>query len=98
MAVTVVLFVAVVLTMARITRDVLPHLNEEDQFYLRSWRISSQGTLRARLSFGRGIRNAWNEHVRLFPKSRKRVLLACLLIAASLSITAYPLWLALAAR
>ena len=99
-AITLVLFVLVVLAMVRLVQDVLPYLNEEDQFCLRlnkSW-ISSQGTLRERIRFSRAIRNAWDQHVRLFPKSRKRVLFACLLIAAFLSMTVYPLWLALAAQ
>jgi hypothetical protein len=43
----------------------------------------------------RAISNAWNEHVRLYPKSRKRVLFACALILAFMSPLARQLWLML---
>lgn len=93
------LFILMVLTMVRLIQDIQPHLSEEDQFCLhmnKSW-ISFPSTLRARWRFGRAIQSAWNSHVRLFPRSRKRVLFACLLIVFFFSIMAYPLWLALGA-
>jgi hypothetical protein len=97
---TLALFILMVLTMVRLIQDIRPHLSEEDQFCLhmnKSW-INFPSTLRARWRFGRAIQNAWNSHVRLFPRSRKRVLFACLLIVFFFSIMAYPLWLALGVR
>ena len=88
--VTVVFAVAVFLTMAAIVRDVLPSLDEKEQVYFRKW-LSSWGTVR----FDRALRGAWDQHVRLFPHSRKRVLLGCLFLAALLSVITYPLWMSL---
>ena len=88
-SVTLVLFVAVVVTMVRIVRDVFEGLSEQEQALFRGW-PNSWG-----MRFDRALRRAWNEHARLFPKSRKRVLFACLLLAAALSVMGYPLWLVL---
>jgi hypothetical protein len=79
------------LTIVVIIRDVLPAMSPEDQNVLRNYWIAPTGfrTLRHR---DRAIRNAWNEHVRLFPQSRKRVLFASFLIASLISAMGYPLW------
>jgi hypothetical protein len=87
------LAVAVFATMASIVRDVLPSLNEEEQVYFRSW-PSSWGTTR----FDRALRKVWDKHIRLFPKSRKRMLLGCLFLATLLSVVAYPLWMSFGPR
>ncbi len=93
-AITLLLFVLAVLAMVVIVRDVLPSLDEDDRSSIRTYWFGSgsRGVWRSR---ERAIRNAWNEHARLFPKSRKRVLFAALLIAAALSVMGYPLWLAI---
>lgn len=78
---------ATLMTMAAIVRDVLPVLNDDEQMYVRDWQ-RSWGALR----FDRVIRGAWDKHVRLFPNSRKRILLVLLLLATGLSVTTYPLW------
>jgi hypothetical protein len=90
-----VLGVASALTMASIVSDVLPKLNQEERVSLRDWGTFS---LRRVVKRNRAIRNAWNLHVLLFPKSRKRVLFACLLIGMLLSVICYPLWLAIGPR
>jgi hypothetical protein len=83
------LFVAVWATMFRIVQDVSPHLSEQHRECLRHW-------TRWNHSFGCGgaIRTAWDEHIKMFPNSRKRVLLAVLLVALALSVI--PLSLAVA--
>ena|SRR2546429_467452 len=88
------LFVAAFLTVVMIVREVLPHLNEQDQARLRGWFWKSGHARRV----GGALNTAWSEHYRLFPRSRKRMLFACLLIAASLSVLTYPLWLVLGRR
>jgi hypothetical protein len=79
--------------MAAIFRDVLPALSNDEQTYVRNWQ-NAWGTLR----FDRTIRKAWDEHARLFPQSRKRLLLIILLLASALSVISYPLWINLASR
>jgi hypothetical protein len=72
-AVSVSFLLLSLLTIVVIIRDVLPVLNPEDQNLLRNYWMATTGfrTLRHR---DQAIRNAWNEHVRLFPQSCKRVL------------------------
>ena len=85
-----------ILTIVMVIRDVFPLLNQEDQAAFRDW--TWMGTaLRTWRRRDRAIGKAWDEHLRLFPKSRKRVLFAALLIAAVLSIIGYPLWFAFTA-
>jgi hypothetical protein len=91
-SVTLVLFVAAFLTMNTIVREVFEGLSEQEQALFRGW-PNSWG-----MRFDRALRTAWNEHTRLFPKRRKRVLFACLLLAAALSVMGYPLWLVLGSR
>jgi hypothetical protein len=84
-SVILVLIAAVFLTMVSVVRDVLPKLDEKEQGYLRSWRWGT-------VAFDRALRSAWNEHCRLFPHSRKRVLLGFLFALALLLTLSYPLW------
>ncbi|HTV57688.1 MAG TPA: hypothetical protein VMJ93_02360 [Verrucomicrobiae bacterium] len=85
------------LTIFLIIREILPAMGPEDQDLLRNYWMAPTGfrTLRHR---DRAIRNAWNEHVRLFPRSRKRVIFASFLIASVISAMGYPLWLAFGPR
>lgn len=86
------LFAAVIVTMVRIVRDVFPHLDERD-------RVSFSGLVHfSTVNISSALTNAWKEHIRLFPKSRKRLIFAFLLIVAFLSVMGYPLWLALNPR
>jgi hypothetical protein len=87
-------FLLAILTMAFVIRDVFPLLSQEDQTSFRNY-LTEFGTWRGR---NRAIRNAWNEHLRSFPNSRKRVLFAFFLIVFALSVMARPLWLAFGAR
>ena len=90
------LFILAVLTMILIVRDALPFLNPEDQNSLRNyWADSGFRAWRGR---DRAIGNAWKQHVRSFPKSRKRAIFALFAIASALSMMGYPLWLALGNR
>jgi hypothetical protein len=90
---TLPLFIAAFLMICWIVHEVLPYLNEEERVRIREWyRSGGHGRINKTLN------RAWSEHYRLFPRSRKRVLFACLLIAASLSVLAYPLWLGLGHR
>jgi hypothetical protein len=95
-AVSFSLFVLAILTFVTIVREVFPLLNPEDQTSLRNYGTGSY--FRALSSRDRAIGNAWNEHARSFPKSRKRTLFASFLIATALSVMGYPLWLAFGAR
>lgn len=90
--ITLMLGVAMVLTMVGIVREVSPQMSEDDQAALRV--IGSRISLRSDRAIGR----AWGLHRHLFPRSHKRVLFACLLIATLLSAMGYPLWLALGPR
>jgi len=92
---TFALFIAAFLTIVRIVGEVLPSLSEEDRARFRGWFRSGGGV---RFNINNPLGRAWSEHYRLFPGSRKRVLFACLLIAASLSVLIYPLWLVLCSR
>jgi hypothetical protein len=77
-SISLALFVVAILTFVGIVREVFQHLNEEDQDLFRralrnTWTPISPA-----------IKNAWKEHTRLFPKSRKRLFFAIFLIVASL--------------
>lgn len=91
-SVTLVLFVAAFLTMVTIVREIFEGLSEQEQALFRGW--PNFWSMR----LDRVLRKAWNEHTRLFPKSRKRILFACLFLAAALSVMGYPLWLVLGSR
>lgn len=90
-AISVSFLLLSLLTIVVIIRDVLPVLSPEDQNLLRNYWMATTGFRRLRHR-DRAIRNAWNEHVRLFPHSCKRVLFASFLIASVLSAMGYPLW------
>ena len=89
-AVSLALFAGSIGTFVAIVRQVFEKLDDVDQGTLRAWFRFSSVT-----SINRAIGNAWRRHVQLFPKSRKRVLFASLLVAACLSVMGYPFWLAL---
>ena len=96
-AISITFLFLTVLTFVWIVRDVFLLLNSEDQASLRSYGAGGGGfgTWRKR---DRAIKQAWTEHSRSFPRSRKRVLFAFLLIASLLSVMGYPLWLTFGAR
>jgi hypothetical protein len=91
-AVSLALFVAAAATFLAIVRDVLPHLPAKDRTALQDAQGSSLGQLRAR---DHAIGRAWKIHAAVFPKSRKRLLFATLLVAAAFSVVGYPLWITL---
>ncbi len=70
-----------------IVREVLPLLSLEDQttfiFY---------GAARGRPGSGQAIINAWNEHIRSFPQSAKRLMVISFVVAGSLAFLSDPLW------
>lgn len=88
-AVSVSFVLLSLLTIFLIFREVLPAMSQEDQNLLRNYWFTGFRQLRNR---DRAIRNAWYEHVRLFPQSRKRVLFASFLIASVVSAMGYSLW------
>ena|ERR1700740_2831015 len=96
---TLVLALSIVVSMVGIFRDVLPHLNEDDQLFLRGWftfhgRLGIHETFSRQVRFDRLLGRVWNQHLQLFPNSRKRIIFACLCVGSFLSVLAYPLWLA----
>ena len=90
-SISLALLALATLTFVLVVRDAFPLLDSEDQTSLRNyWTGASDfDTWRKR---DRAIKRAWNEHIRNFPKSRKRQLFAALLIAAAISVLSYPLW------
>ncbi len=86
---TLPLFVVTLLTYVSIVRDVFPHLDWRDQECFRAFLRNN--SVRINGPIGR----AWDVHVRLFPKSWKRVLFACLFTASLLSVGADPVLRAL---
>jgi len=96
-SVPIALGVAAFATMASIVRDIFPSLSEQERESLRDWlRKGGYFRIKPSLRFSRALKKAWNEHIRLYPSSRKRLLFACLFVAVFLSIMAEPVWLALA--
>jgi len=96
LAVSLVLFVAAFATFVAIVREVFPYLPDEDRIRLRNVGTGSYLRWTESSKQNRAIRNAWEVHGTRFPNSRKRVLFAALLIVASLSVMAYPLWVVFA--
>jgi len=73
-------------TMFLIVRDVLPLLSPDDQttFVIYAARRGRPGS-------GRAIINAWNQHIRAFPQSKKRFLVIAFVIAGICALLTYPL-------
>lgn len=80
------LLAAAAVDFVAIVRDVSPYLAASDRASLPRTGGLSLRQLRSR---DRVLGKAWNVHVELFPKSRKRMLFATLLIAAALSVAVY---------
>jgi hypothetical protein len=95
-AISLTLFIFVILTMVMIIRDVLPFLDSEDQILLHNY--LTRQDYHAWRRRDRAIRNAWNQHTLSFPKSPKRVIFAILLITFAVSCMGYPLWLVFGTR
>jgi len=74
-------------TMFLIVREVLPLLSPEDQTTFIIY-----GARRGRRGSGQAIINAWNEHVRSFPQSKKRFMVISFFVAGILAFLSYPLW------
>jgi hypothetical protein len=92
------LFVLAILTFGLVVRDTFPFLTSEDQNLVRTyWSWPGPQGFRALRRRDGVIRHAWNEHVRRFPSSRKRLFFSAFLVAAALSVVGYPLWYALSA-
>lgn len=70
-----------------IVRDVLPLLSPEDQTTFVIY-----GARRGRAGSGQAVINAWNEHIRAFPQSKKRLMVISFFIAGILAFLSYPLW------
>lgn len=92
-AVSLALFAGAIATFVAMVCQVFEQLDDVDRATLRAWSRFSSVT-----SINRAIGNAWKQHLHSFPKSRKRILFASLLVAACLSVMGYPLWLALGRR
>jgi hypothetical protein len=74
-------------TMFLLVREVLPLLSPEDQTTFVIY-----GAGRGRSGSGQAIFNAWNEHIRAFPQSKKRLMVVSFVVAGSLAFLSYPLW------
>jgi hypothetical protein len=74
-------------TMVLLVREVLPLLSPEDQMTFVIY-----GARRGRRGAGQAIINAWNEHIRAFPQSKKRLMVISFFVAGILAFFSYPLW------
>ncbi len=74
-------------TMFLIVREALPLLSPADQstFVIYGARRGGRGS-------GQAILNAWNEHIRAFPQSKKRFMVIAFVVAGLLAFLCYPLW------
>jgi len=70
-----------------IIREVLPLLSPEDQSTFIIY-----GAGRGRPGSGQAIINAWNEHVRSFPQSKKRLMVIAFVVAGIVAFLSYPVW------
>lgn len=81
------LFGLAIVTMVLIIREALPLLSPGDQetfvIYLAA---------RGRRGSGQAIIDAWNEHARSFPQSKKRLMVISFAVAGILTFLSYPLW------
>ena len=73
-------------TMFLIVREALPLLSPEDQSIFVIY-----GASRGRSGSGQAIINAWNEHIRAFPRSKKRLMVISFVVAGILAFLSYPL-------
>jgi hypothetical protein len=93
--VSLALFALAILTFGSLVRDTFPFLTSEDQNLIRTfWSWAGPHGLRAFRRRDGAIGHAWNEHVRRFPNSRKRLFFAVFVVAFGLSVMGYPLWCA----
>lgn len=83
----VFLFGLAIVTMVLIVREVLPVLSPEDQSTFVIY-----GARRGRRGSGLAIFNAWNEHIRSFPQSKKRLMVISFVVASIIAFVSYPLW------
>ncbi len=98
-SISLALVALAILTFGLVVRDTFPFLTSEDQNLIRSfWSWPGPQGFRALRRRGGAIGHAWNEHVRRFPNSRKRLFFAALLVGAALSVMGYPLWYALSSE
>jgi hypothetical protein len=98
-SVSLSLFALAILTFGSVVRDTFPFLTSEDQNLIRTfWSWAGPEGFRVFRRRDGAIGHAWNEHVRRFPNSRKRLLFAAFLVAAALSVMGHPLWHALSAH
>lgn len=74
-------------TMLLLVREVLPLLSPEDQIIFVVY-----GARRGRQGSGQAIINAWNEHARAFPQSKKRLMVISFFVAGIVVFFSYPLW------
>jgi hypothetical protein len=81
------LFALAILTMVLIFREVLPLLNPEDQLP-----FAVYGARRVQPGSGRAVIDAWNEHARSFPQSKKRAMVISFVVASIITFIGYPLW------
>ena len=85
------LFVLAISSFVLVVRESLPFLDSEDQRALHTYWKSSEGVPEWR-ERDRAVKRAWSEHIKRFPKSRKRALFAALLVAAAVTVMFYPFW------
>jgi hypothetical protein len=81
---TVCILCCAILTMVKIVRDVLPYLEEEDRTCLRECYAFKN-------RFNQALSRAWTEHANRFPRSRKRIVFAILLIVTVMAVVGYAL-------
>jgi hypothetical protein len=91
-SVSAFLFLLSLVTLVLIFRDAFPLLGSHDRTLFRHW-IGLKYSLRRR-----AIDNIWKEHVRSFPKSRKRTLFVSFLIGSVVLVVGYQLWLVVGTR
>ncbi len=80
------LFGLAIVTMVLIIRDALPLLSPEDQETFMIYLAA-----RGRRGSGQAIINAWKEHTRSFPQSKKRIMVMSFAAAGILTFLSYPL-------
>ena|ERR1700722_5715852 len=92
-SIAVVFLVAGAFTLSSIFKEIHARLDEEDQDALRGWGLTG-----STYGFGPAVRRAWDLHVRLVPKSRKRIIFASLVIGMVLAVIGWVLFSAQSGR